>query len=292
MDIIQFQYFKAIAETGSLTKAARQLHVSQPAMSAMLKKFEQELQVTLFDRSPNRIQLNPLGETALVHTEKILKDIEQMRADLLSLSRQELSLSVGFCDPGVQWYCIPRFSYAHPDIRISEELYGNTDLVQALLERVYDIAVTPEPVSHTGIRSRPFLEDQVYLSVSEDNTLAGRESISLREIPEQPLLLPDIGGYFIEQIESIVRQERLPIVLVKNDFMITQHLIRTTNFLTTISSLSKELRNDGSGRVLVPFSDPEFHQTYLLSYAETNQKKVRPFLEWAANMGSRDVPPT
>ena len=292
MDIIQFQYFKAIAETGSLTKAARQLHVSQPAMSAMLKKFEQELQVTLFDRSPNRIQLNPLGETALVHTEKILKDIEQMRADLLSLSRQELSLSVGFCDPGVQWYCIPRFSYAHPDIRISEELYGNTDLVQALLERVYDIAVTPEPVSHTGIRSRPFLEDQVYLSVPEDNTLAGRESISLREIPEQPLLLPDIGGYFIEQIESIVRQERLPIVLVKNDFMITQHLIRTTNFLTTISSLSKELRNDGSGRVLVPFSDPEFHQTYLLSYAETNQKKVRPFLEWAANMGSRDVPPT
>ena len=292
MDIIQFQYFKAIAETGSLTKAARQLHVSQPAMSAMLKKFEQELQVTLFDRSPNRIQLNPLGETALVHTEEILKDIEQMRADLLSLSRQELSLSVGFCDPGVQWYCIPRFSYAHPDIRISEELYGNTDLVQALLERVYDIAVTPEPVSHTGIRSRPFLEDQVYLSVSEDNTLAGRESISLREIPEQPLLLPDIGGYFIEQIESIVRQERLPIVLVKNDFMITQHLIRTTNFLTTISSLSKELRNDGSGRVLVPFSDPEFHQTYLLSYAETNQKKVRPFLEWAANMGSRDVPPT
>ncbi len=230
MDIIQFQYFKAIAETGSLTKAARQLHVSQPAMSAMLKKFEQELQVTLFDRSPNRIQLNPLGEIALVHTEKILKDIEQMRADLLSLSRQELSLSVGFCDPGVQWYCIPRFSYAHPDIRISEELYGNTDLVQALLERVYDIAVTPEPVSHTGIRSRPFLEDQVYLSVSEDNTLAGRESISLREIPEQPLLLPDIGGYFIEQIESIVRQERLPIVLVKNDFMITQHLIRTTNF--------------------------------------------------------------
>ena len=292
MDIIQFQYFKAIAETGSLTKAARQLHVSQPAMSAMLKKFEQELQVTLFDRSPNRIQLNPLGETALVHTEKILKDIEQMRADLLSLSRQELSLSVGFCDPGVQWYCIPRFAYAHPDIRTSEELYGNTDLVQALLERVYDIAVTPEPVPHIGIRSRPFLEDQVYLSVPEDNTLAGRESISLREIPEQPLLLPDIGGYFIEQIESIVRQERLPIVLVKNDFMITQHLIRTTNFLTTISSLSKELRNDGSGRVLVPFSDPEFHQTYLLSYAETNQKKVRPFLEWAANMGSRDVPPT
>ena len=45
MDITQLQYFKVIAETGSLTKAAETLHVSQPAMSAMLKKFEEELNV-------------------------------------------------------------------------------------------------------------------------------------------------------------------------------------------------------------------------------------------------------
>ena len=50
MDITQLQYFKVIAETGSLTKAAETLHVSQPAMSAMLKKFEEELNVELFDR--------------------------------------------------------------------------------------------------------------------------------------------------------------------------------------------------------------------------------------------------
>ena len=58
MDFTELESFKIIAETGSLTKAARLLHVTQPAMSAMLKKFEEELGVELFDRSPNRIYLN------------------------------------------------------------------------------------------------------------------------------------------------------------------------------------------------------------------------------------------
>ena len=60
MDITQLEYFKSIAENNSLTKAAKEHHISQPAMSAMLKKFEEELEVELFDRSANRIQLNEL----------------------------------------------------------------------------------------------------------------------------------------------------------------------------------------------------------------------------------------
>ena len=66
MDITALEYFKIIAESGSLTKAAQQLHITQPAMSAMLKKLEEELGVELFDRSPNRIHLNKAGEVALV----------------------------------------------------------------------------------------------------------------------------------------------------------------------------------------------------------------------------------
>ena len=73
MDISQLQYFKVIAETGSLTKAAEIMHVSQPAMSAMLKKFEEELNAELFDRSPNRISLNQTGEIALAHVNNILQ---------------------------------------------------------------------------------------------------------------------------------------------------------------------------------------------------------------------------
>ncbi|MDO4344447.1 MAG: LysR family transcriptional regulator [Eubacteriales bacterium] len=280
MDITQLQYFRTIAETGSLTKAAKRLHISQPAMSAMLKKFEEELQVELFDRSPNRIHLNPVGEIALVHVNTILRNIEQMKADLLSAAEQNLTLSIAFCDPGVRWYCVPRFSLAHPEIQVKDELYTGGEAKRLLTERVYDLIVTPKPVQGNHIQSLSFLPDQVYLSVSTDSKLLGRESISLREIPAQPLLYPQIGGYFLMQMEKIITEDNLPITLIKNNYNTTQYMIRTTNFLATIGTLSMDLRNDGTHRTLIPMSDPELNVVFHISFLKSNREKVQKFLDW------------
>ncbi|MFG6333101.1 MAG: LysR family transcriptional regulator [Lachnospiraceae bacterium] len=281
MDITQFQYFKVIAETGSLTKAAETLHVSQPAMSAMLKKFEEELNVELFDRSPNRIFLNQTGEIALVHINHILQNVEQMKTDLLNAAQQNLTLRIAFCDPGVRWFTVPRFTVAYPEIQIKDELYDGTEAAKLLSDRVYDLIVTPEKVQSPGIESQPFLPDQVFLSVPVESKLAGLESVSLREIPEQPLLYPQIGGHFLTQIETIITQNGLPITLVKNEYNITQHLIRTTNFLATISTLSRDLRNDGTHRTLIPLSDPELKVMYYVSFLKTGKEKSKKFLIWS-----------
>lgn len=61
---------------------------------------------------------------------------------------------------------------------------------------------------------------------------------------------------------------------------VTQHLIHTTNFLATISTLSMDLRNDGAHRVLIPMTDPELNALYYLSYLKTNREKVKSFLQW------------
>ena len=167
MDITSLEYFKIIAENGSLTKAAQQLHITQPAMSAMLKKLEEELGVELFDRSPNRIHLNKAGEVALVHVNTILRNVEQLKADVLSAARQSQTLSIAFCDQGVRWFSVPRFSVAHPEIRVNDDLYEGDDTVELLRERVYDLMVTPQKIQDTRIQSLPFLSDQVYLSIPE-----------------------------------------------------------------------------------------------------------------------------
>jgi len=290
MDITQLEYFKIIAETGSLTKAAEMLHISQPAMSAMLKKFEEELNVELFDRSPNRIRLNPTGEIALVHVNSILRSVAQMKADLLSAAQQNLTLSIAFCDPGVRWFCVPRFSLTHPEIQVKDELYAGSEAARLLSERVYDLIVTPEPLQNNHIQSLSFLPDQVYLSVPSDSKLLERESISLREIPAQPLLYPQIGGYFLVQMEKVIEENNLPITLIKNSYNITQHMIRTTNFLATISTLSMDLRNDGTHRALIPMSDPELNVVYHISFLKSNRKKVKQFLDWGKECAAIEIP--
>lgn len=281
MDITQLQYFKIIAETGSLTKAAELLHVSQPAMSAMLKKLEEELNVELFDRSPNRIHINKTGETALKHVNNILLDIEQMKADLLCVSGQNQTLSIAFCDPGIQWFCVPRFSIACPEINLHDELYDSAPTAKLLSDRVYDLVITPGKIQAKGIQNQSFLSDQVFLSVPSDSKLLEHKTISLTDIPAQPLLYPQIGGHFLIQIEKIISEKKLPITLIKNDFNITQHLIRTTNFLATISTSSLDLRNDGTHRMLIPMNDPELNVTYYISFLKSRKEKVQKFLSWA-----------
>ena len=280
MDITALEYFKIIAESGSLTKAAHQLHITQPAMSAMLKKLEEELGVELFDRSPNRIHLNKAGEVTLVHVNTILRNVEQLKADVLSAARQSQTLSIAFCDQGVRWFSAPRFSVAHPEVRVNDDLYEGDDAVELLHERVYDLMVTPQKIQDASIQSLPFLPDQVYLSVPEDSNLAGRDSISMQEIPAQALLYPQIGGYFMTQIEKVITENHLPLTLVKNNYNVTQHLIRTTNFLATISTLSMDLRNDGPHRRLIPMTDPELNVLYYISYLKANREKVKVFLQW------------
>ena len=82
MDISALEAFRVIAETGSLTRAAERLHVSQPAMSAALKKFEAELGAQLFDREANRIRLNAAGELALERVNAVLRAVEKLREDV------------------------------------------------------------------------------------------------------------------------------------------------------------------------------------------------------------------
>ncbi len=133
-----------------------------------------------------------------------------------------------FTSPAVT---VPRFTVAHPEIQIKDELYEGTDVAKLLSERTYDLIVTPKKIQSHGIESQSFLPDQVFLSVPAESKLAGLDRVSLKDIPEQPLLYPQIGGHFLSQIEKIITHNGLYITLVKNDYNITQHLIRTTSFL-------------------------------------------------------------
>ena len=117
-------------------------------------------------------------------------------------------------------------------------------------------------------------KDNVFISVPTGNSLEKLDSVMLEEIPAQPLLCPEIGGYFIKEMERVIREKNLRITLVKNPMNLTSHLIRSTNFLTTISTLSRELRNDGPDRKLIPLRNPEFSIRYDLVFQKENIRKA------------------
>ena len=88
----------------------------------------------------------------------------------------------------------------------------------------------------------------------------------------------------MRQMERILRATNPGVRLMKNDLSVTQYLIQTRNFLTTISTLSVKLRNDGTGRKLIPFIDPELTVQYYITFLNRNRNKLEQFLAWAEDI--------
>jgi DNA-binding transcriptional LysR family regulator len=192
MELRQLEYFLAVADDMSFTRAAQRVHVVQSALSTSIKKLEDELAVQLFDRSRQRIRLTPAGEELREHARQLLRGA-RLAKDSLSDYRGHLTGTVEFGSlvtfgaldvPKV----LGDFHRAHPFVRLSLRLsqVGSSAYMASVADGSLDLALVSAPDRFPpGIEMHPLVEEPMVFTCREDHRLAGRDEVSIGDLSSE-----------------------------------------------------------------------------------------------------------
>lgn len=152
MELTQLEYFKAVAAHNSISRAAEQMHVTQPALSRSIARLEQEVGAPLFDRVNRRVVLNNYGRLFLAGVELAFYQLDSAVESVRRQYKKDRGvLTIACCTEDFLADRLKTFSADNPDVSIRQLRYSMDELEQQLLAREIDIAVTTGPLKSSRV---------------------------------------------------------------------------------------------------------------------------------------------
>ncbi|WP_125581169.1 LysR family transcriptional regulator [Levilactobacillus cerevisiae] len=198
MELRVLRYFLMVVQEKNISKASERLHVSQPTVSRQLKELEDELGTTLFERGNRTIQLTTDGEYFANQARQILSLTDKTLANIHQAKDISGSVFVGSAEARSMLtvaQAIGHLNQAHPHVQINLVSTDAANIHQQLSSGVFDFGVVMEPVDKTDY---DFLrlpgESRWGLLVQNSSPLAQQATVSLADVAQTKLILPQQGG--------------------------------------------------------------------------------------------------
>jgi len=209
MLMAHLQSFIEVARQGSVSRAAEQLFITQPALTARLKALEGDLGVELFVRTPRGVKLTDAGRAYLPYAERALAVVaegQQAMANLRDGNTGELLIAAA---PAVSTYVLPAilksFRAAYPSVRLGVRTGHTEEVLDMVLRGEAHIGIG-RPIRHHEIELIPVLDDEMLLVVSARHPFASRGKVRIDELAAERLILFDRTSSYHELTSSLFRQ--------------------------------------------------------------------------------------
>ena len=203
MNLKDLKYLVALADTGHFGRAAQRTFVSQPTLSAQLKKLEEYLGVKLVERHPKNVQLTEVGKQIVARARHMLSEGDE----ILALARNNTDplsgkLKVALI-PTIGPYLLPRVMLklrkALPQLGLMLYEYQTEDLLKRLKEGEIDLGILALPIEQDGLECRRLYREEFTVALPSDNPLAQKPSIKVSDLKGQTLLLLEDGHCLRDQ---------------------------------------------------------------------------------------------
>jgi LysR family hydrogen peroxide-inducible transcriptional activator len=194
MDLLQLRYFLAVARAGSFVKAAEEERIAQPSLSQQIKKLEDSLGVSLFDRLGRGLKLSPFGEQLLPKAESILQQLDSARRTIQSLKDESSGqVKIGIIPtllPYAMVEPLAAFQQQFPAINLVLIEDQTETLINHLRHGELDVALLALPIKHEEIIVAELFKELLLAAVPHGHKLAREQHLQLAKLsPERMLLL-------------------------------------------------------------------------------------------------------
>lgn len=216
MNLNQLKYFLSIAKTGSVTKSADELHLTQPALTRGIRKLEEELGVELFRRLPRAMLLTRFGEAFLRHAQSVFVQLENAQSELTHLSSRTADEIVIGAGPTWLLGRLPQIlnqvlaAFPNTGIRVRSgfdqqlrEMLRNGEVELALTE------VSNDPYN-SDLQQEALISARYAIACRRDHPLAKHSKIPLSQLLHYPWALPDFAFSAQERLSGLFRAQDLP----------------------------------------------------------------------------------
>lgn len=267
IELAQLQQLIAVSEYGTISAAAEELHLSQPALTRSLQRLESELGVTLFDRKRNRAVLNRIGEMAVTRARTVLDTVDGMSVELRLYAARLSTIAIGSCGPAPMWDLAAELAERNPEKTLSTELGDTESLLAGLKRGSYRLILTDRPIEQPGILCQKYTQERLCVALPPSHPLSTRPSIRMDELGQESILAyRDMGVW-----QRIVQKNPQLHYLAQSDRGTLAELIQATELPCFSSNLTAARFLGRSNRVTVPLEDEEASVTFYLCARENDR---------------------
>ncbi|MFC4158122.1 hydrogen peroxide-inducible genes activator [Chitinimonas lacunae] len=268
MTLTELKYIVAVARERHFGRAAAACFVSQPTLSVAVKKLEDELGVTLFERSAGDVSVTPIGERIVSEAQRVLEQVQTIK-QLAEQGKDPLSgpLRLGAIytiSPYLLPYLIPVLRQRAPQMQLLLEENYTVRLAEMLKQGEIDVAVLSEPFRESGIATQAIYDEPFVVATPLNHPWEAQERIDAAQLEAENVLLLSPGNCFRDQIlqtcpelnrEALPTGSSLQRTLQGSSLTTIRHMVAGGIGVTVLPATSVTA-GDGQLLSIRPFAEP------------------------------------
>ena len=274
MTLSELRFVVAVAKEKNFRRAASKCFVSQPALSLAIKKLEEELNVSLFERNRTEVTITEIGERIIAQANIILEEVEKIKSfaksggdPLNGLIKVGMIHSVG---PYLLPQIIPILRKLAPNMPLEVEENITSSLELQLKNGQIDAAIVALPFNIPGIQVLPLYKEEFVVAVPNNHPWATRKNIDPKELSDEKVLLLNSGHCFsLQVVESCPDLSKKGEVLQGNSLETIRNMVASNLGITVLPKSATSDRYQNHLIKVIPFIKPIPSRTIAIAYRKS-----------------------